>query len=116
MMQYLDPACVQILYEYVTIIASQGIDLRLLEISTGLRRKPGSTFLDVSDSVFGLEIGSVYRTIGKIIRSDLPFLKLCDGLTSVTGGRMYMSVGFTERNHLNGEYSESFYSGSAAFH
>ena len=54
-----------------------------------------------------LKIGSVYRTIGKIIRSDLPILKLCDGLTSVTGGRKYMYVGYTERNHLNGEYSES---------
>ena len=40
-------------------------------------------FLDVSDSVFGLKIGSVYRTIGKMIRSDLPILKLCDGLTTI---------------------------------
>ena len=47
------------------------------------------------DSIFGLKIGSVYRTIGKFIRSDLPILKLCDGLTSVTGGRKYMYVGFT---------------------
>ena len=70
-MQYLDPTCVQILYEYCTIIVSQGIDLRLSKISTGLRGKPVWSFLDVSDSVLGLKIGSVYRTIGKIIRSDL---------------------------------------------
>ena len=29
-----------------------------------------------------------------------------DGLNSVSGGRKY--VGYTERNHPNGEYSESF--------
>ena len=56
----------------------------------------------------------VYRTISKIITSDLPILKLCDGLTSVTWAESTCTL--DSLNAIIRTASTRGASGSAAFH